>query len=116
MASLPLHDDGGAAVARAERAAGAVRQRHGAVLHLHLWMGLAAQLPDRLDDLGEAAAVGWVIVAEPAAVGVERQLAGPRDEVAVRHELAALPLGAEAEVLQRDEHGDREAVVDRHVL
>ena len=56
--SLPLQDDGGAAVAGGERAAGAVREREVAILHLHLGMRLAAQLAHRLDHLGEAAAVG----------------------------------------------------------
>ena len=75
-----------------------------------------AELPHRLHHLGQAAAVRRVVVAEPAPVGIERQLARPRDEIAVGHELAALPLGAEAQVLQRDQHGDGEAVVDGRVL
>src|SRR5262245_521655 len=98
MISLPLHDQRGATVTRGERAARSVRERHVAVLHLHLRMRLAAQLPHRLDDLREAAPVGRVIVAEPATVGVERQLAGSRDEGAAGHELAALALLAEAEI------------------
>ena len=100
----------------AERAAGAVRQREVAVLHLHLRMRLAAQLAHRLDHLGDAAAVGRMVVAEPAAIGVERQLADARDQVAVGHERAALALLAEAEVLELHQHGDGEAVVDRGVL
>src|SRR5207249_5108860 len=59
-------------------------------LPIYLGMRLAAQLSHRLDHLREPAAVGGVVVAEPAAVGVERQLAHARDQVAVGHELAAL--------------------------
>ena len=101
MVSLPLQDQGGAAVPRAERAAGAVRERQVAVRDLHLRVRLAAQLAHGLDDLGDAAAVGRVVVAQPAAVGVERQLADAGDEVAVGDEPAALALRAEAEVLER---------------
>ena len=88
--SLPLHDQRRAAVPRAERAAGAVRQREVAVLHLHRRMRLAAQLAHRLDHLGHAAAIGRMVVAQPAAVGVERQLADAGDQIAVGDELAAL--------------------------
>src|SRR5437867_13414299 len=68
IALLPTHDQRGAAVARAEGAAGPVRQRHVAVAHLDLRMGLAAKLPHRLDHLRQAAAIGGMVVAEPAAV------------------------------------------------
>src|SRR5262245_1149150 len=112
MASLPLHDHGRAAVSRGERATGAVRERHVAVLHLHLGMAFAAMLPDRFDSLRETAAVRGMIIAEAAAVRVERQLAASGDQVAARHELPASAFRAEAEILERDEHGDREAVVD----
>ena len=44
-----------------------------AVGHLHLGVRLAAQLADGLDDLRHPAPVAGVVVAQPAAVGVERQ-------------------------------------------
>src|SRR5262245_28169467 len=97
IASLPSHDDGGTAVPRAERPPGAVGQGHVAVLHLHGGVRLAPELAHGLHDLGEAAAVGGMVVAETAAVGVEGQLAHARDEIAVGHELAPLALGAEAQ-------------------
>src|SRR3989442_12173233 len=100
MASLPAHDHGGAAVTRAERAAGAVRQRDVAVLHLDFWMRLAAQLTHRIDHLRPPAAVGRMAVAEPPAVGGERQLPDPRDQVAVGNERAALPLPRDAAIPQ----------------
>ena len=103
-------------VPAAQVAAGALREREAAVLHLHRRMRLAAQLAHRLDHLGDAAAVGRVVVAQAAAIGVERQLAAARDQVAVGDEAAALALLAEAEVLDLQQHGDREAVVDRRVL
>src|SRR5262245_60496284 len=64
----------------------------------------------------EPAAVARVVVAETAAIGVEGQPADTGDEVAIGDELAALPLRTEAEILERDQHRDREAVVDGHVL
>ena len=55
-------------------------------------MRLAAQLPHRLDHLGHAAAIGRMIVAQAAAVGVERQFAGAGNQIAVGYELAARAL------------------------
>ena len=101
---------------RAERAAGAMHQREAAIRHLHLGMRGAAQLPDRLDDLGHAAAIGGMVVAEPAAIRIERQLADAGDEIAIGDESAAFALRAKAEILQRDQHRDREAVIDRRIL
>src|SRR4029077_20919453 len=86
------------------------------VPHLYFWMRLAPELAHRLDHLGEPAAIARVVVAEAAAIGVEGQPADTGDEVAVGDELAALPLRTEAEILERDQHRDREAVVDGHVL
>src|SRR4051812_37422962 len=101
---------------RAERAAGAMSDGEVAVLDLNGRMRLAAQLPYGLDDLGDAAAVGWMVGAQPAAVGVERQLADAGDQVAVGDERAALALLAETEVFELHQHGNGEAVVDRGVL
>src|SRR5215831_10875517 len=100
MTLLPLQDDGGAAVPCAERPAGAMREREVTVLHLHLGMGLAAKLPHRLDHLGHAAAIGGVIVAEAAAVGVEGQLPRAGDEVAVGDEASAAAARRETQVLE----------------
>ena len=101
---------------RPERAARAVGQREIAVLHLHLGMRLAAQLAHGFQHLGEPAAIARMVAAQATAVGVERQLAGARDQIAVGHQLAALALLGEAQVFELYQHGDGEAVVDRHVL
>ena len=93
-----------------------MRQRKPAVLYLHGRMRLAPQLPHGLENLGEPAAVHGVVVAETAAIRVERQLAGAGDQVAVRHEGPALALLAEAEVLDGFQHGDGEAVVDGRIV
>src|SRR6266702_5366732 len=103
-------------VADAQETAGAVGDGEIAIPDLHLRMRLAAQLPDRLEDLGHAAAVDGVVAAEAAAVGVERQLADAGDQIAVGDELAALALLAEAEVLELHQDRDGEAVVDRGVF
>src|SRR5438445_13784117 len=103
-------------VADAQKAAGAVGDGEIAIFDLHLRMGLAAQLPDRLDDLGHAAAIDRMVAAQAAAIGVERQLADTRDQIAVGDELAALAFLAEAEVLELHQHGNGEAVVDRGVF
>src|SRR4051812_1544397 len=111
MPLLPLQDDGGAGVAVRGRAAGAMGEREVAIPHLDGGMRLAAELAHRLDDLGEAAAVRRVVVAETAPVGIERQLPHPRDEVAVGDEAPAFALPAEAKILELHQHGDGEAVV-----
>src|SRR5215472_6616164 len=98
IASLPFHDHGCGTVPGAERAAGAVGDRQVAILDLHRWVRLTAQLAHRLDHLGQPAAVGRMVVAQPAAIGVERQFSGARDQVAVGYEFAALALFAEAEI------------------
>src|ERR1700739_3094442 len=103
-------------MAIAEQSAGAVRDRKVAVLHLHFRMRFAAQLAHGLDDLGLAAAVDRVVAAQAAAVGVERQLADTRDQIAVGDELAALALLAEAGVLKLHHDRDGEALVDRGVF
>ena len=82
------------------------------VLHLDGRVRLTPHLADRFEHLGHAAPVAGVVVAQPAAVGVERQLpAGLQRPVG--HEPATFALGAEPQVLERDQHGDGEAVVDR---
>ena len=79
-------------------------------------VGLPAELADGLDDLGHAAPVAGVVVAEPAAVGVERQPAVRRLQRPVADELAPLALLAEPQILEGHEDGDRERVVDRRVV
>src|SRR2546421_13049376 len=103
-------------MAHAQQSAGAMGDREIAVLHLHLRVCLPAQLPDSLDDLGHAATIDRVIAAEPAAVGVERQLADAGNQIAVGDELAALALLAEAEVFDLHQYRDGEAVIDRGIL
>src|SRR5919204_3767457 len=97
----------------AERAARAVHERNAAVGPLAL-AALTAQLFNRLDDQEDAAHAGMVR-REPAAVRIDRQLAAELDASA-RHERSALALLAESEVLERDEHGDGERVVDHRQL
>src|SRR2546421_7713486 len=101
--SLPLQDQGGGAVAGGQRAARSVRQREIAVLDLHRRMRLAAQLAHGFDHFGHAAAIGRMVVAQAAAVGVEGQLADAGNQIAVGHERAAVALLAEAEVLDLDQ-------------
>ena len=70
-------------MARAEQAAGALGESQGAVGHLDLRVCFAAQLAHGLDHLRDAAAIGRMVVAQPATVGIERQRADARDQVAV---------------------------------
>src|ERR1700674_1622357 len=100
----------------AEQATGAVGDGEIAVLDLHFRMGLAAQLAHRFDDFCHAAAVDRVIAAQPAAVGIERQLADAGNQIAVGDELAALALPAEAEVFDLHQYRDGEAVIDRGIF
>src|SRR3546814_14704849 len=103
---LLSEDEGGAAHPVAQRAAGTMRQRELAVGHLALATGLAAQLADRLDDLGHAAPVGGVVVAHAAPVGVARQPAVGCPQALVGAERAALALLAAAPVLHGPETHD----------
>ena len=96
--------------------AGAVRDGQVAVRNLHLGMRLAAQLAHRLENLGEAAAIGRVVVAQAAAVGVEGQLAGARDQISVGDQATAFAFLAEAEILELHQDRDGEAVVDRGIF
>src|SRR5499427_4060165 len=116
IASLTFHDNRRAAVTRGELKARALRQRQIAALHLYGRMSFAAQLPHRFEHCGHAPAIGWMIVAQAAAVGVERQRAYAGDKIAVCDEFSAGPFGAEAEVLELHDHGDGEAIVDRGVF
>src|SRR5205085_10623689 len=102
-----LAEDGDAN--RAEPAARARREGDVAVGHLDL-TGLTAQLTYGLDDEEDPAHPG-VARRQPAAVGVERQLAAPL-QVALGDERAAFATLAEADTLEQQQHGDREAVVE----
>src|SRR6516165_3501731 len=75
IASLPFHDHRRATMARGELKTGTLRQRQITVRYLHGRMGFAAQLTHRLEDFGHAPAIAWMIIAQAAAVGVERQFA-----------------------------------------
>ena len=70
---------------------------------------LAAQLAHRFDDEEHPAHAGMT-GRQPAAVGVRRQRPVPAQAPAL-DERAALALAAEPEVLEREQHGDRERVV-----
>src|SRR5262249_56787441 len=93
----PPEDQRRAGMAVAERAARAVDERDTAVAHLAL-SALAAQLLDGLDDEEDSAHAGMVR-RQPAAIGVDRQLAAERD-TAARHACAALAFLAAADILQ----------------
>src|SRR5436190_4289028 len=103
---LAAEHECGAPHAGGQRSAGAVRDRERAVGDLHGGVGLAAQLAHCFDDLGHASAVARVVVAQPAAVGVERKLAVGRNEGAVEHEAPSFSLLAEAEILEAHEDRD----------
>src|SRR4051794_31760912 len=103
-------------MAHAQESAGTVRDREIAIGYLHFWMRFAAQLPDGLEYFGHAAPVDGVVRTQATAVGVERQLADARNQIAVGDELAALAFLAEADVLELHQHRDGEAVIDRGVF
>ena len=63
-----------------------------------------------------ATAVGGMVVAQAAAVGVEREPAVGRPQRPVEHEPPTLALLAEAEVFERLQDRDGEGVVDRRVV
>jgi hypothetical protein len=57
-----------------------------------------------------------VVVAQPATISVERQLSVRRLQRAIHDELPAFALFAEPQVLDLQQYGDRERVVDRGVV
>ena len=57
-----------------------------------------------------------MVIAQSTAVGIERQFAHARDQVAIHHEFAAFPFFAKAQVFQLHQHGDSEAVVQGGIL
>ena len=71
---------------------------------------LAAEVPDDLDDVGDAGGAERVALGEQAAAGVDRDLAADLGRAFV-DQLAGLALAAEAEVLVVQELGGGEAVV-----
>lgn len=87
-----------------------------AVWNLDRGMSFAAELPHRFQQLGHPPAIVGMAIAKTAAIGVERQGAGPRDEVPIGNEAPALALLAKAEVFKLYHDGNGEAVVDRGVF
>src|SRR5216684_3891809 len=94
---------------QAERAAGAVYERDSAILDLAR-AAFAAQLFGRFDYEENSAHPG-MIRGEPAAVGVDREIAVEAEPPA-GHECAAFTALAEAEIFQRRDHRDSERIVD----
>src|SRR5262249_9671176 len=92
-----------------EPPAGSVGQSHPGAIDLAL-PGLAAELAGSLDQREDAVHPG-VAVGQPAAVGVERELAAGRRSLAT-DEVARLAPAAEAECFQGQKDSDREAVVN----
>ena len=83
-----------------------------AVAHLDLALaGLAPQLPPALGELRDAGRADRVALGEQPAGRVHRDAAGER-RLALERRDTALALVEEAEVLDVEDLGDREAVVD----
>ena len=70
-------------MARAKRTTSAMRDRQIAVGDLNLRMRFTTKLTHSFNDLGDAATVRRVVGAQSAAIGVERQLADARNQIAV---------------------------------
>src|SRR4051812_20276731 len=94
----------------ADDAAVAVHQRNLGVLDLAL-AGFAAYLPDRFDDVKKATAQPRMTAREQAAVRRDRQCAADADAT-VFDEMAALAFFAKTEILEFDDHGDGETIVN----
>ena len=67
-----------------------MRQCNIAVANLNLRMSLTANLTNRFKNLGHAAAIARMIVAQSPAIRIEGQLADAGNQIAVRDELPAL--------------------------
>src|SRR5260370_30490038 len=78
-------------------------------------MRFAAHLTHPFEDLHHPAHAR-VVVAQPTAVRIDRQLSAAGAQATVRDELSTLAFLAEPEILERLDDGDRERVVDRRVV
>jgi hypothetical protein len=61
--SNPFHDQGGGAVARAQKATDAIGQCKLQIGDLDFGVGLSSQLAHGLNDFGHATAIGGMVVA-----------------------------------------------------
>ena len=100
-------------MARAQKATDAIGQSKLQIGNLNFGVGLTTQLAHGLNDFGHAATVGRVVVAQTAPIGVDRQPALARNELAIGHKFSALPFGTKTQILKLHQHRDGEAVVDR---
>ena len=73
LSSLPFKNNCGAPLSLVQRTADPICHGEGKIRHLNGWMSLAAKLSDSFDNLGDAAAMRRMIVAQSAAIGVDGQ-------------------------------------------
>src|SRR3546814_4287083 len=78
--------------------------RQGGIHVLDLVCALATNLPRRFHDCEQPVHAGMAI-GQPAAVGVDRQLA-TRADAPIRHEPSALALWTEAQILKEEDRVD----------
>src|SRR3546814_20656760 len=86
--------------------------RQGGSHVLDLVCALATNLPRRFHDCEQPVHAGMAI-GQPAAVGVDRQLA-TRTDAPIRHEPSALALWTEAQILKEEERVAGGGVVGLH--
>src|SRR3546814_4042052 len=84
--------------------------RQGGIHVLDLVCALATNLPRRFHDCEQPVHAGMAI-GQPAAVGVDRQLA-TRADAPIRHAPSALALWTEAQILKEEDRVDGEGVVE----
>src|SRR3546814_4044117 len=84
--------------------------RQGGIHVLDLVCALATNLPRRFHDCEQPVHAGMAI-GQPAAVGVDRQLA-TRADAPIRHEPSAIALWTEAQILKEEDRVDGEGVVE----
>src|SRR5579863_4453548 len=107
-----LQDGRRGPVPRRQPAAQAIHECKLTIRNLNRRMCLPAQLAYRLNELRNSPAVCGVVVTERSPVRVDRQIADAGDQVAFRNEAATVSLQAKAEILELDQHADREAVIE----
>src|SRR3546814_18486634 len=93
-----------------------MRESNIAIANLNLRMSLTANLTNRFENLGHAAAIARVVVAQSPAIRVEGQFADAGNQIAVRDELPALPFFAKTKIFERFQHCNSEGIIDGGVF
>ena len=99
-------------MARAQKSTDAIGQCKLQVGHLNGGVSRASELPHRLNDLGDSASIGGMVVAQSTAVGVDGERALPSNQLAIGHQTPTLTFRTKPQVFELHQRGDGETVIN----